>query len=104
MEWFGEVEHYQVMQTDVFDSPTTGETYEHIVDHALDSVLNWGLGLERHLSSGVTLYGSYVKDNSAYAGADKSSVSVSTWDLHHLMGGAGFRVAGTDFTLGVGYA
>jgi hypothetical protein len=102
-EYFGKVEEYEVMQTVLFESPTTGKTYAHKMPLALDDVLNWGVGVERHIRPWLKAYGSFITDGSAAGGNLPTSVAVSNWDLYHVMAGTAFRFIGSDITLGAGY-
>jgi len=102
-EYFGAVEEYEVMPTQAFRSPTTGNTYEQTTTLELNSVLNWGIGFEQHIRDWLKAYGSFIIDKSAYVDGTSSNVAVSNWDLKHVMGGAAFTFFGNDITLGVGY-
>ncbi len=102
-EYFGKVDHYEVMETVFFESPTTGDTYAHKMILGLDDVFNWGVGVEQHIRSWLKAYGSFITDRSAALEGQTTSVAISTWDLYHLMGGAAFTFFGNDITLGLGY-
>jgi len=103
-EYFGSVDEYEVMPTQVFASPTTGEQYTQSTTLALDNVFNWGVGIEQHVIDWFKVYGSFITDNSAYVPGTSTTVAVSNWDLKHVMGGAAFTFLDTDVTLGIGYS
>jgi len=103
-EWFDAVDEYEVMETQFFTSPTTGETYAHKATNELESVFNWGFGVEQHIRDWLKAYGSFITDYSAYVDGTDTNVSVSNWDLYHITGGTAFTFYGTDFTLGLGYS
>jgi hypothetical protein len=103
-EYFGSVDEYEVLPTQVFTSPTTGKEYTRSTTLALDDVFNWGIGVEQHIRDWLTAYGSFITDNSAYLPGTGTTVAVSNWDLKHIMGGTAFSFLGNDITLGVGYA
>ena len=103
-EWFNSVDKYAVLPPVEFNSPTTGNTYSHDISHELGSVFNWGFGIEQHVRDWFMVYGSFITDHTAYVEGTKTSVSVSNWDLYHLMGGTAFTFLHMDITLGVGYA
>jgi hypothetical protein len=103
-EWFDSVEEYEIMPTQYFESPTTGDTYEFRTNSELKSVFNWGIGIEQHIRDWLKAYGSFITDRSAYVEGTETNVSMSNWDLFHIMGGAAFTFLGTDITLGIGYS
>ncbi len=103
-EYFRSVDEYEVMPTQVFNSPTTGNTYTQSATLALDDVFNWGIGFEKHILEWLEAYGSFITDNSAYVPGTSTTVAVSNWDLKHIMGGTAFSFLGTDITLGIGYS
>lgn len=103
-EYFGSVDEYEVMPTQVFTSPTTGKEYIQAATLALDDVFNWGIGVEHNLVDWLDFYGSFITDNSAYVPGVATTVAVSNWDLKHVMGGAAFNFLDTDITVGVGYS
>lgn len=104
VEYFLAVEPYQVMETDVTGT-SPGVTASHqSVQHALNDVFNWGVGVERRFSEKTTAYISFITDHSASRPVDPYDISISTWDITHLNGGVAFTLLGTDLTLGGGFA
>ena len=69
----------------------------------LQSVFNFGLGMEHGFDNGVAVYGAGFTDFSASTDAT-DDVSVANWNLYHLSGGVKFRFAGSRFTLGATYS
>jgi hypothetical protein len=102
-EYFGPVDTYEVLPTQTFTSPTSGNTYVQKTTLELNSVFNWGIGIEQHIRDWLKAYGSFITDNSGYVGGTGTTVAVSNWDLKHIMGGAAFSFLGNDITLGLGY-
>jgi hypothetical protein len=66
----------------------------------LESVLNYGIGIEQEFNERVSGYASFVTDLSARAPGSSSNVSVASWDLRHISGGASFSVGRIDLVLG----
>ena len=106
IEYFSSVDPYTVTET---AAPAGGPgliTVASRYDHALDSVVNFGAGIERRFSEKSTGYISFIADHSAYAKVPSGTyaIVVSTWDIYHLNGGVAFTIGGTDVTLGGGFA
>ena len=99
-EWFNSTGLYTVIDSQPFQSQTSGETIDTAVRQELDSVVNVALGVEHVLGSGVKAYGGFHTDFSAASPDTLSNLSVALWDLYHFSGGATFDAFGQDFTLG----
>jgi len=103
-EFFTSVDEYTVMEA----APPPGgpgvTAYPSEVNHALNDVLNFGVGIERRFSEDTTAYVSFITDRSAFRVTENRNISVSTWDIYHLNGGVVFAIGGTDLTVGGGYA
>jgi hypothetical protein len=52
----------------------------------------------------LILSGSFVTDFSARIPETETNLTVSTWDIYHISGGATFKVGNSDLTLGLEYA
>lgn len=103
-EWFNAVDKFVVLDTDDFQSQSTGKTVSYPVTHELDDVLNWGIGVEHVLRENFSYYGSFVADYSAQVTGTDTNHSFSNWDIYHVTGGAAVNISGLEFTLGLGYA
>lgn len=103
MEWYDSVAPFTVIDGENFFSQTTGEEFDPDITHALDSVVNFAIGIERTFASGVRAYGSFRSDFGAATNEFKTNMAVLNWDLWHLSGGTTFAVGSTDMTLGVAY-
>jgi hypothetical protein len=104
LEWFNGVDEYVVIQGEDFTSQSSGQTLPNRVTHEMDAVLNIAVGAERALSRTFTLYGSFWTDFSARKEGSSTNLSITDWDLYHLMAGTTFTAVGMQFTLGVGYS
>jgi hypothetical protein len=104
LEWFGGIDEYVVIQGEDFTSQNSGQILPNRVTHEMDAVLNIAVGAERALSRTFTLYGSFWTDFSARKEGSSTNLSVTDWDLYHLMAGTTFTAVGMQFTLGVGYS
>jgi len=103
-EWFDKVDRYDVLDTRVFTGQSDGKVYLNRVDSELKSVLNYGFGAEFYLNENLDLFVSYVSDFSAARENTSTNMTVSTWDIYHLSGGASFSIGRSEFTLGINYA
>ncbi len=104
MEWYDSVGPFSIMQTAPFHSQTTGEELQNRVIQELGSVFNFGFGAQEIISEKFELYASFATDFSAFKPNSEANVSVSSWDIYHLMMGALFRLWRSEITAGVGYS
>lgn len=104
VEWYDAIEKFFVMDTDPFDSQGSGETFTNDLTHELNSVTNYGLGVDFFSSESLIISGSFVTDFSARIPHTETNLSVSTWDIYHISGGATFKVGKSDLTIGLEYA
>jgi hypothetical protein len=103
-EWYNKVDKYQVLDTKDFTGQSNGETFPNRVDSESNSVLNYGFGLEFYMSEKLNLYFSYITDFSSVVPNTSTNLTVSTWDIYHISGGASFSIGRSEFTLGLNYA
>jgi hypothetical protein len=92
------------MEAPALPNPPGVTTHPATVQHALNDVFNWGVGVEKRFSEKTTGYVSFITDNSASRAVNAYSMTVSTWDIKHVNGGVAFSLLGTDLTLGGGFA
>jgi hypothetical protein len=102
-EWFAEVGESTVLDPAPFVGQSTGDTLAATVTQRLDAVLNGGVGLEHRLGATTALYGSVRTDRSGRAPEGRSDIAVTSWNIYFMTGGARFRAAGADFTVGLGF-
>jgi hypothetical protein len=103
-EYFVAIDPYTVMEAPAVQNQPGVTTHPAVVQHALNDVFNWGVGVEKRFSEKTTGYVSFITDNSANRSVDAYSMTVSTWDIKHVNGGVAFTLLGTDLTLGGGFA
>ncbi len=103
-EWFAPIGVYAVMKGEDFVAQSSGETHANEVTHEAQSVLNFGIGAEFGASEKLKFYGSFTTDYSARAPGTATNLSLTDWDIHHVMGGATFLIRKSAVTLGIGYA
>ena len=103
-EWYDALEKFFVLDTEPFVSQGSGETLTNDLTHELTSVTNYGLGVDFFSSESLILSGSFVTDFSARLPDTETNLTVSTWDIYHISGGATFKVGKSDLTFGLEYA
>jgi len=104
VEWFSPMGKYEVITGEDFTAQSTGQKLSNKITHELESVLNFGAGIEYILSPRLRTYGSFTSDFSARNPGTDTNLTVSDWDIFHLMAGADFGIKRAAFTLGLGYA
>jgi hypothetical protein len=103
-EWYDEIARYNILDTENFTAQSSGETITYPVNNELKSVVNYGLGAEFYVTENLDLFISYITDYSAAVPDTRTNLTVSTWDIYHLSGGAAFSIGRSEFTLGINYA
>lgn len=103
-EWFSRVNKYDVITGEDFTVQSTGESLPNKVTHELDSVLNYGLGIEYTFNPKLKTYSSFTTDFSARRPGSDTNLSVTDWNIYHIMGGTTFTIKHYSFTLGLGYS
>ena len=103
-EWYDAVARYNVMDTESFTAQSNGEEYNNLVDSELKSIVNYGFGAEFYLKEHLKFFVSYATDFSTSILDTRTNLSVSTWDVYHLSGGASFQIGRSEITFGLNYA
>jgi hypothetical protein len=103
-EWFSRVDKYNVLSVKDFTIQSTGENLHNSVTHELNSVLNFGFGMEYTFNQNLKLYSSFTTDFSAKKPDTDTNLSVTDWNIYHIMGGTTFKILRYSLTLGLGYA
>jgi len=103
-EWYDKINRYAILDTKKFAAQSSGELFSNLVESELQSVLNYGIGAEFYMSETLNLFISYITDFSAAVPEPTTNLTVSTWDIYHLSGGASFSIGRSEFTLGINYA
>ena len=110
-EWYNKIPEYTILEIVPFTGQSTGETVRFAVQERLESVLNYGLGIEYYFSEKVSVYGSFASDTSAVPSVlnwlsdfeETTSNSVFQADFYHFGGGIVINTKAVDITLGASY-
>ncbi len=103
-EWFDAVDLFTVMDAGYFTWQSSGDSTRAIIQHQLDDVINYGIGVEHILSEVVSVFASYATDFTASLPESTSGLSASVWDIYHITGGSSLTIRGARLTIGLGYA
>jgi len=103
-EWFGAVDRYTVLDAGDFPVQSGGDTLSNRVTHELDSVINFGVGLEHSFRETFQVYGGFATDFSARKEGTETNLSITDWDIYSISGGAAFSYKRFQATLGLGYS
>lgn len=101
-EWFARVKPYTVVDAPEFTAQSTGEEISTDVTQELAAILNWGVGVEWLYSSRFKGYASLTTDYSAKASRTATNLSLTDWDIHHIVTGGEFMINKSSFTVGLG--
>lgn len=103
LEWYDKVPPYNVLASEPFLSRSTGDTLRLEVTQALNSVVNFGIGVEHAFTPGFSLSASFRSDNSAIRESGRTEVSAASWNIYFVTVGSNFTLGGGSLTLGVAY-
>ena len=103
-EWFDAVKTVDVLQTQDFIAQSSGDTLTNQLIQELDSVVNFGLGVDYRSGEKSMISGGFVTDFSASKPSSAANLNLSTWDIYHISGGATFELKKVDITLGLAYS
>ncbi len=103
-EWFAHVGAYTVVDAAEFSAQSTGEMLSTDVTQELASVLNMGIGLEWSYSPRFKGYASFNTDYSAKDPGTATNLSLTDWDIYHIVTGAEIAIKNSALTVGLGYS
>jgi len=111
-EWYDKVDKYALMDPEPFYRQSDGELIDVVVIDDLNSVINYGIGLDWKLKENLLLYGSFATDFSAVKSdttnfletEDVTNNAATKADIFHFATGSSFVVKRIEIILGLGYA
>ena len=101
VEWFSAVAPYDILTPEPAPVAGSATTVPLTFQGAGESILNFGVGLERRLSDRLTLYGGAARNASTWR---PESETLAAWDLVDVTAGVSFDRGRSRLALGVGYA
>ncbi|MHA1152728.1 MAG: hypothetical protein ACTSQ7_08710 [Alphaproteobacteria bacterium] len=105
VEWFNSTGRYAVLDPEAYAiASQPDQTAQGFLEHAAQSVLNYGVGLDHAFNETFSLFTSYRADFSTAPADLGNRLSIAVWDLNHLTGGAAFQFLSMEFTAGLQYS
>lgn len=103
-EWFNEVKEFEVISLEGFVIDVGDATVYPSLVHGLNEVFNVGIGIDHRFHSGISIYGGFTTDYSAFKSDYESMLSVTNWDIYHATLGSSFSFYHIGVTLGLTYS
>jgi hypothetical protein len=101
-EYFNKIGQYTVMHVKEPDFQTEQLANDYNLQHQLESVLNYGLGVEQKISELVSLYSSFYTNFSGVSSNTDSDLTFAGYNIYHLTVGSSFTLFNLKLTVGVG--
>lgn len=102
-EYFNKVNKFTVMSIKEPDIQTGNLDINYGLEHKLESVLNFGVGVEQKITDLVSLYGSFVTDFSGVSSNSDSDLTLAGYNIYHLTVGSVFTLFNLKLTAGIGF-
>lgn len=110
-EWYGQVPEYEILSIEPFVGQSTGDSISFILIEELNSVINYGIGVDWEVSEKVSAYVSIAADNSAVPSelnrfsefGDTANNSVFRVDFFQFGGGLSITTKPVEITIGATY-
>ncbi len=104
-EWFNSIADYKIINPNPYAAQSV-PAEENVYDlaYAAERVINYGVGVDHAFSETFSLFTSYRADFSMTPDYLTNNISIATWDLNHLTGGASFQFLSMEFTAGLQYS
>lgn len=104
-EWYDAISRFNVLDTEPYESQSSGETLTNDLTHEAKSVINFGLGMDYFASDSLIFSLSVTSDFSAYVDNTTTNLAAySAWDLIHIAGGSTFNLFKSEVTVGAVYS
>lgn len=110
-EWYDRISKYDILKIEPFIGQSTGDTIRFALEERLESVLNYGIGIEWHFNEKLSAYGSFasnysaVPDNINRLSDFKESTNNSIFQADFFQFGGGFAIStkAIEITIGATY-
>ena len=111
-EWFDKVPRYEIMRTEPFIGQSNGDTLSFTLIDELESLINFGIGLEYNINEKFSLYASFASDYSAVSSnitrfaelENEASNSAFQADFYKFGGGFAINTKAVEITIGATYS
>jgi hypothetical protein len=101
-EYFAKVSTYRVMDLAIINNIDRSNVSADRLEHSLDPVLNLGLGFGQKLTETVSLYASFITNNSGINPDGSSDLAFNSFDIYHFSVGSSLALYNFRITLGIG--
>jgi hypothetical protein len=102
-EWFHALNQFNIFDAKGLSYEFGGQVIPVQLTHVLNSVINFGVGIQYRFGTDLGTYFGFNTDFSAVRSDSTSNIAIGTWDIFHFTIGASFRLYKIDFNLGLGY-
>jgi hypothetical protein len=102
-EYFNKVDQFTVMNVNRPEIETIDLEIDYRLQHDLESVINFGFGVEQKISELVSLYGSFITDFSGVKKSSDTQLSLARYNIYHLTFGSAFTLFNLKLTAGIGF-
>jgi hypothetical protein len=103
LEYFNQQSEFTVMDLPPLKDAASSIHLENEIRHKMARVINFGLGLEQVMSDNISLYLSFLTDNSGIPPGINSDISFSRYNIYHLAAGSKFTLFNFKLTLGLSF-
>ncbi|MBE0572228.1 MAG: hypothetical protein IH618_11855 [Ignavibacteriaceae bacterium] len=104
-EWYDAINRFSVLDTEPYESQSSGETLTNDLSHEAKSVINFGFGMDYFATDSLIFSLSVTSDFSASVDNTTTNLApYAAWDLIHIAGGSTFNVWKSELTVGVVYS
>jgi hypothetical protein len=103
-EWYDAVNKFYVLETEPFQSQSSGDEISNDLTHLTKSVINYGLGIDYFAADSLIFSASFITDYSAKSSETQLNQPQSlSLNLYHISAGSTFKVWKSLLTLGLVY-
>ncbi len=103
-EWYDAVKEYYVLDTQPYQSQSSGELLTNDLTHQTKSIINYGVGIDYFAADSLIFSASYISDYSAQSNdIDLNQPQTLGLNLFHISAGSTFKVWKSLLTLGLVY-
>jgi hypothetical protein len=99
-EYFFGIDPREVLATEPFNDPDTGEQIDVNLGQEATAVLNFAVGWQQRFSEKLEAYAGFRTDFSGKPDDAENVFPLSQWNIYHLSGGAIFDLGRSHFTVG----
>jgi hypothetical protein len=102
-EWFNKFEQFNIFNAEGLSYKFGDKVIPVQLTHQLNSVINFGVGIQHRFNPDLGTYFGFNTDFSAVQDDSTSNIAIATWDIYHFTIGASFTLYEIDLNIGVGY-